>query len=433
MKDFILRKSRSDSDTLYGEQTQLTIDNMSFSGVPLSYYPEFIVNAAKVKKACAIANYAAGSLTNRQLKGINKACNELIEGHYRNQFPVDVFHGGGGIGINMNMNEVIASLAGDDVDPVEHVNMSQSTSDVCHTAMRMTIDELLCKLLCEVHEVRDTLKKKAEEFAEIDTIARTCFQDGMRVSAGAIFEATSSAMKRRARSLKEKSAEMRNVNLGWTVIGSGTGASDAYREAILDELSGITGRSYTWNADMYDAAEYPDDLADVSGEVRVLAEILAKLARDLRLLSSGPEAGFEEIILPKVQKGSSFFPGKVNPVVPETMIQCSMLVSGSDSIIQSCVGAGEIHINLWEDMMGFLLMDMIRRVTKAIHLFRTRCLEGIKLNEEKCRQYANSSVPLVVDYKEKYGYQKLSKEITEKGVAPVVEEIREMNRMKGEA
>ena len=162
---------------------------------------------------------------------------------------------------------------------------------------------------------------------------------------------------------------------------------------------------------------------------------MSKLSRDLRLLSSGPEAGFDEIILPNVQKGSSFFPGKVNPVIPETMIQCAMIVQGNDSVIQSCVGAGEIHINLWEDMMGFLLINNISYMTRAMHLFRTRCLEGIRLNEEQCETYANSAVPLVVEFKEKYGYQRLSKAIGEEGLRSVVKKLKEERanrRKKGE-
>lgn len=437
MKPQISRKhhEKNEPKVLYGEQTLLTLENMSFSGIHLSTFPEFIINAAKVKKACAIANYLAGNLSNEQLRRITLACNELIEGKHLEQFPVDVFHGGGGIGVNMNLNEVIASLAGGDVDAVETVNMSQSTSDVCHTAMRMTIDEMLQGLLNESQLMAIALKEKAKEFAHVDTVARTCFQDGMRVSSGAIFDATASAITRRHRSLSETSKSMRNVNLGWTVIGSGIGASEKYREVILDELTNITGRQFSWNEDMYDAAEYPDDLADVSAELRVIAEILAKLSRDLRILSSGPETGFEELILPAVQKGSSFFPGKVNPVIPETMIQCSLLISGNDSIIQSCVGAGEIHLNLWEDMMGFLLINNTRRLTTMMHLFRTKCLDGIRLNEEKCEQYANSSIPTVVDYKEEFGYKELTDRIKKDGVKKTLDDIKEekTKEQKGDA
>lgn len=413
-----------DAPILYGEQTKLTVENMSFSCWKLSHFPEFIISAAKVKKACAIANYVAGDLNIRQMKAINQACNELIDGKYVDQFPVDVYHGGGGIGVNMNLNEVIATLAGPGIDPVDHVNMSQSTADVNHTSMRMTVNDMLTELFSELELTRQVLKSKAASFADSDTIARTCMQDGMKVSAGAVFEATASAIGRRIKTLNKLREEMLNVNLGWTVIGSGTGANEAYREAVIDELKGITGLNYVWSEDPYDAAEYPDDLADISSSIRVIAEIMSKLARDLRLLSSGPEAGFDEIILPNVQKGSSFFPGKVNPVIPETMIQCAMLIAGSDSIIQNCVGEGEIHINLWEDMMGFLLLDNIRKLVKVLRLFRVRCLEGMELNQEKCDEYAAATIPQVVEMKEKYGYKKISDMIKKEGLENALKDLK---------
>ena len=413
-----------DAPILYGEQTKLTVENMSFSCWKLSHFPEFIISAAKVKKACAIANYVAGDLNIRQMKAINQACNELIDGKYVDQFPVDVYHGGGGIGVNMNLNEVIATLAGPGIDPVDHVNMSQSTADVNHTSMRMTVNDMLTELFSELELTRQVLKSKAASFAGSDTIARTCMQDGMKVSAGAVFEATASAIGRRIKTLNKLREEMLNVNLGWTVIGSGTGANEAYREAVIDELKGITGLNYVWSEDPYDAAEYPDDLADISSSIRVIAEIMSKLARDLRLLSSGPEAGFDEIILPNVQKGSSFFPGKVNPVIPETMIQCAMLIAGSDSIIQNCVGEGEIHINLWEDMMGFLLLDNIRKLVKVLRPFRVRCLEGMELNQEKCDEYAAATIPQVVEMKEKYGYKKISEMIKNEGLENALKDLK---------
>ena len=250
-----------DGVPLYGEQTMLTVQNMSFSGRKLGDYPEYISNAIKVKKACAIANFTVGNLDFEHFMAINAACDELMAREYPEQFPVDVYHGGGGIGINMNLNEVIAGLAGKGVNPIDHVNMSQSTSDVCHTAMRMTIDEMIKDLLEESERMKNVLKEKAEEFKDVDTIARTCLQDGMRVSSGALFSATASAVNRRLRSLAENSSEMRKINLGWTVIGSGIGASDAYREIIVEELRNVTGKNFTWSQNMYDAAEYPDDLA----------------------------------------------------------------------------------------------------------------------------------------------------------------------------
>jgi len=415
-------------EKLYGKQTELTIRNMSFSGTSLSEYPEYIANAARVKKACAAANLKVGGLTEDQARAIENACDILISGGYTEQFPIDVYHGGGGIGINMNLNEVLASLAGDGIEAVNHVNMSQSTSDLCHTALRMTLWELGDGLLYQLWHMKESLDKKAEEFSNIQTIARTCWQDGMRVSLSKVFEGAASAVAARYKTLTRAIEEMRLVNIGWTVIGSGTGAGDGYRKYILQELAAVTGKGFQWCEDPYCAAQYPTDLAQLSAEVRMIAEILCKLAEDIRLLSSGPETGLGEISVPPVQAGSSFFPGKVNPVIPETMMQCTMLIEGNDSIIQNAMGKGEIHLNLWEEMMGFLLMDNISRLTKMISLFGTKCVDGITANKEVCESYANSSIPLIVDFKEKYGYKALSDRIKKEGLNNVVRALRDIQK-----
>lgn len=210
---------------LYGEQTRKTLENMSFSGKQLSDYPEYIRAMAQVKWACARANERAGQLSQEKTERIGRACQEIVDGGHLEQFPVDVFHGGGGIGLNMN--EVLAALAGGEVQPVDDINFCQSTSDVCHTSLRIALSSMTADLAKEL--------------------------------------------------------------------------------------------------DPYDAAQYPDDLTELSGQVRMCAAILSKFSRDLRLLSSGPETGLMELKFPALQAGSSFFPGKVNPVLPEMMIQCNML------------------------------------------------------------------------------------------------------------
>ena len=409
---------------LYGEQTRLTLRNMSFSGVALSHFPAYIENAGRVKKACALANMRAGLLSKDKAQRIMHACDQLIAGRHLDQFPVDAYHGGGGIGINMNLNEVIAALAGDDIKPVDDVNMSQSTSDVCHTALRLTLSLQLAELEKECGYYEEQLEKLHCSFAEIPTIARTCLQDGMAVSAGALFSAAAAAVSRQRTDLGIWRERMLRVNLGWTVIGTGTGAPQAYRDEILPALKEVFDCPVTWRENPLDAAQYPDDLAAVSSLVNRLAQILAKLARDLRLLSSGPETGLGELSLPAVQAGSSFFPGKVNPVLPEMMIQCAMLVDGHNGILQRAVGLGEIHINLWEEMMGFLLLDSVSMLLCSMRNMLRYCVDGIRINEEACRKYALSRIPLIVACKERYGYQYLSSRIKEEGLEAVVADLR---------
>lgn len=410
---------------LFGEQTVRTVENMSFSNVQLWQFPEYISACAAVKKAAAWANFKAGHLSEDKALSISLACDELIDFEYDGQFPIDVFHGGGGIGINFNLNEVIAKLAGPDIHPVEHVNLSQSTSDVCHTSLRVTLISLAGVLEPVLDKLADTLRAKAEEFAEVQTIARTCWQDGIAVGAGTLFGALADAVERQRKILLVSVQGLHKVNLGWTVVGTGQGASDAYRAHILGELRLATGFRLRWRENPYDAAQYPDDIAHLSADIRILAGMLSKHARDLRVLSSGPEAGLGEIILPAVQAGSTFFPGKVNPVIPEMVVQCGMLIAGNDSIIQNALDMGEAHLNLWEEMMGFLLIENIRMLTNAADCFEALCIRGARLNEEVCRRYAQSSMPLILQAKEEMGYEALSRLIAEKGLPAVVKGLRE--------
>lgn len=407
--------------TLYGINTLRTVENLTFSGRILSHFPVYISSLAEVKKAAALANGRAGQYDEAIRDAIVAACDLLIAGRHHDQFPVDVFHGGGSIGINMNINEVIARLAGPGVDPVDHVNASQSTSDVCHTAIRVALLKLAEPLCRALSSLADALEEKAGELGGVETIARTCLQDGMKVSLGVIFSGISAALRRRLESLRAALDELYAVNLGGTVIGCGTGASDAYRAHILEALREVTGLPLRHRKNLYDAAQHPDDLARVSSELRLLAGLLVKCAKDLRLLSSGPEAGLAEIRLPAVQAGSSFFPGKVNPVVPETLIQCGFLVTAYDHAVQMAIEHGELHLNVWEGLAGILAMEAMQMLASAVAKFERYCVRGIRANLSRCEAYANSFVPLVVALKETYGYRELSELV--KNLTP--EEIKE--------
>lgn len=400
-------------DVLYGIQTVRTVNHMSFSGRPLSDFPAYIRAMAQVKQAAAKANRHAGVISDEICEKIQAASKQLIDGKWVEQFPIDVFHGGGSIGTNMNVNEVIARLAGDDVHPTDHVNASQSTADACHTAIRMALIAMMEPFVQVLDQLIKTLENHSIAFASIRTIARTCWQDGLNVPVSSLFEATASALRRRREFLHRAVDLIHHINLGGTVVGSGTGAPEAYRAAIVPLLVETTGYPLSWRDNLYDAAQYPDDLAQLSSEIHLISRILLKLAKDLRLLASGPEAGLNELRLPAVQAGSSFFPGKVNPVIAETMIQCSMLEAGNHSIIQSALEMGEVHLNIWEGMMGILLMQNISMLTEAMSTFHDHCAAGIEVNEVQCEEYAASLIPMVVELKEKYGYQQVSKWVKE--------------------
>lgn len=413
-----------ETEILYGEQTKLTARNMSFSDWKLKHFPEFIDAALNIKASCAIANNRAGLLSDDKKDAIVAACKELRLGKYRNQFIVDVFHGGGGIGINMNFNEVIANKAGHDVHPIDDVNMSQSTSDFCHSAMRLALIYSTRSLRSVLQHMADTAGKKQEEFEDIDTIARTCWQDGMKVSSGAVFEGFKQALEAKLESFEHHVDDLYWINMGYTVIGTGTGANEKYQSEIDKAIREYTGLPVLMTERPYVHAQYPYDLVTISSEIKTISSILAKLAKDARILSSGPEAGIHEWDVPAVQKGSSFFPGKVNPVIPEMMIQCDLLISGHDSIMQTALGMGEVHLNLWEELMGFLLLENIRWLRRATRQFDRRCIAGITLNMDTVKRNANSSIPLVVEYKEKYGYERLSERIKKEGLKSVVASLR---------
>ncbi|MFD0696587.1 lyase family protein [Paenibacillus sp. GCM10027628] len=412
-------------DALYGVQTARTVNNMSFSGHSLSQYQSYVRSLAMVKKAAAVANARAGEIDEPTRDAIIEACNQLIEGKHLHQFPVDAFHGGGSIGINMNVNEVIAALAGGNVNPTDHVNASQSTADVCHTAIRIALIQSFRPLAENLAHVIDTLNRKAAEFEPVLTIARTCWQDGMRVSAGILFQASASALSRRLVAVNQAVDSIHRINLGGTVIGSGVGANPVYREAIVPILAEIAGLPLQPRPDLFDAAQYPDDLGRLSSEIRLTSAVLVKLAKDLRLLSSGPESGLTELVLPAVQAGSSFFPGKVNPVIPETVIHCGLLINGNDHTIQSAVELGEVHLNLADGLMGTLLLDNMQMLSRTVAIFESRCLSGITINEEMCRRYADSFIPMIVDLKETYGYQQVSEWLKQWGPEKIREKFRE--------
>lgn len=426
-------------DVLYGVYTARTVQNLSFSGKILENYPEFIKALAMVKKAAARANVQADELEESLGLAIEYACNELIEGKYLDQFPIDMLHGGGGVGSNMNVNEVIANISNEalggkrgiyePIHPNDHVSASQSSTDVCFTAMRIAIISIWSSLHDQLHAMVHVMKKKAESFLPVQTISRTCLQDGMQVSLGNFFSGYVSLLERRITELERSVKKLNSVNLGGTVIGSGYGAPKKYREVVLEHLCRVTQYPLHLRDNLYDAAQSFDDLAEVSSQLALLSRAFIKIAKDIRLLSSGPEAGFNEIRLPAVQAGSSFYPGKVNPVVPETLIQCCLQVLGNDQAVQSALEHGELNVNVFESVAGTNILDSMKMFTRSIGLFVELCLNGMEANLERCEQLANSLFPTMIKLKEEYGYltiSKLFKQSAEQGI-----DIRELIKKEG--
>jgi aspartate ammonia-lyase len=383
----------------FGIRTVRSIRNLSFSGRTLGNYPTYVRALAMVKKAAARANRDARVLEPRLLKAIEAACDSLIAGEHLDQFPVDVLGGGGGIAVNMNINEVVANLANEilggrrgiyqPIDPKLHVNASQSSADVCHTASRLAILDRWTDLRRVLDDCVDALRDKAKQFQSIRTIARTCLQDAGAASLGEIFGAHAAALERRVGEIDRAVMALRRVNLGATVIGDGTGAPPAYRRTVIGHLNKISEHKFSLRENLFDAAQNIDDVVAVSSQLAMTAEVLMKIAMDLRLLSSGPSGGFGEIALPSVQEGSSFFPGKINPVIPETLMQCCFQVLGCERAARLALERGELNLNVFEGAAVINVLDAIAMLELAIPTFTKLCLAGIVANEARCTELAS--------------------------------------------
>jgi len=384
---------------LYGIQTSRAVDNLRFSSHTLGNYPDYIRALATVKKAAARANRDAHVIDTRRLGAIERACDALIRGEHLTEFPVDMLAGGGSIAVNMNVNEVIANLASEylggargtyqPVHPKSHVNASQSTADVCHTAVRMTVLTRWRGLQRALTQCVEAFRAKAEELRPVITISRTCLQDASRVSLGELFGGHAEAIARRSSELAQCVRTLARINLGGTAIGSGSGAPAIYLRAIVKRLNEIAEQRLTLRRNLYDAAQNIDDLAAVSAQLAMLAEVLIKVAQDLRLLASGPDGGFGEIILPAIQEGSSFFPGKINPAIPETMLQCCFQVLGCERATRLALERGELNLNIFEGAAAANLLDAIEMMQRSLVLFVERCVSGIVANKKRCRELAS--------------------------------------------
>jgi aspartate ammonia-lyase len=386
------------ASALYGIQTARAVQNLSFSGRTLGQYPGFVRALAVVKTAAARANRVADRLDAQCGAAIEHAGAALLRGRHLDQFPVDPLGGGGWIGVNANINEVLANLAnvecgaalGDyaPVHPTRHVNASQSTADVCHSAIRLALLEQWEDLQQAGAACHVALVQKAAELQSVPTLSRTCLQDALPVSLGSWFGAAAAAIARRLQESERAVQVLRYINLGGTVIGSGDGAPQAYRQAVPAILAELSGRDLRLRPDLYDAAQNIDDLAATSSQLALLAEVLMKIAQDLRLLSSGPQGGLGEIILPATQAGSSFFGGKINPVIPETLLQCCFQVLGCDRAVHAALERGELNLNVFESAAGINLLEAMQMLGRALQSFVERCVKGIIADEGRCRALA---------------------------------------------
>ena len=402
------------ADAYYGVQTLRAAENFRITG--LNMHPEMINSLVQIKKAAAITNARTGMLDSKRCEAIVKACDEILAGSFRMHFVVDPIQGGAGTSLNMNANEVIANRAieilggqkGDYtiVHPNDHVNLSQSTNDVIPTAGKMTTVRLLLHLRLQLQCLQLALSKKAEEFDHVIKMGRTQMQDAVPIRLGQEFRAYADAVTRSIGRIEKAADEMRPINMGGTAIGTGVNADPAYLRMIVPVLNEVSGMEMVQATDLIDSTQNLDPFVAVSGAVKSCAVTLSKIANDLRLMSSGPRAGFGEINLPAMQNGSSIMPGKVNPVIPEVVNQVSFNVIGNDLTITLAAEAGQLELNAFEPIIFYNLFQSIDTLGFATETFVDNCITGITANEERCRELVENSVGTVTVLAPVIGYQK---------------------------
>ena len=401
-------------DVYYGVQTLRAAENFHITG--LTMHPEIINSLAYIKKAAAITNYEVGLLPKSITDAIVKACDEILSGKLREDFIVDPIQGGAGTSLNMNANEVIANRAieilggkkGDYsiVNPNDHVNCGQSTNDVIPTAGKMTSLRLLHRLKAELLRLHKALCGKAEEFDHVLKMGRTQMQDAVPIRLGQEFKAYSVAVMRDIHRMDIAMDEMRKLNMGGTAVGTGINADERYLRRIVPNLNEISDMDFVQAYDLIDATQNLDPFVAVSGAIKACAVTLSKIANDLRLMSSGPRAGFGEINLPAKQNGSSIMPGKVNPVIPEVVNQVAFYVIGNDMTITMAAEGGQLELNAFEPIIFYCMFQSIDTLAFAVRTFVDNCVSGITANEDRCRCLVENSVGIITALSPYVGYQK---------------------------
>ena len=398
----------------YGVQSLRAAENFHITG--LNMHPEIINSLAYIKKAAAITNCEVGILDKTIADAIVKACDEILKGKLHDNFIVDPIQGGAGTSLNMNANEVIANRAieilggkkGDYsiVNPNDHVNCGQSTNDVIPTAGKMTSLRLLKNLKYELELLYEALCRKAEEFDHVIKMGRTQMQDAVPIRLGQEFGAYSVAIQRDIRRMDKAMDEMRALNMGGTAVGTGINADKNYLKRIVPNIAEISGIDFIQAFDLIDSTQNLDSFVAVSGAIKACAVTLSKIANDLRLMSSGPRAGFHEINLPERQNGSSIMPGKVNPVIPEVVNQVAFNIIGNDLTITMAAEAGQLELNAFEPIIFYCMFQSIDTLAYAVQTFVENCVKGITANETRCRYLVENSVGIITAICPHVGYQK---------------------------
>lgn len=410
-----------DADKYYGVNTKRAVDNFEISIKNADM--ELVRQIAQIKYAAAIANEKVGRISNEDSKAIQTAAREIISGKWDDQFVVPEIQGGAGTSTNMNVNEVIANrgltLMGhkkgeyEYLSPQDDVNAGQSTNDVFPSAGKLATLMKAKKLYPAIDELIEKLDEKTEEFADVEKLGRTQLQEAVPTTLGNSFHAYSSAIKRCQKELQKSMGELWELNLSGTAIGTEINTTKGYKENLYTELRKIYNVNVHPADDLIDGTQNLDAYVRVSGSLKALAVAISKMSHDLRLLSSGPRSGFNEINLPARQAGSSIMPGKVNPVIPEIASQIAFQVIGNDTTITFAAESGELELNAFEPVIFHDLFESVDLLKEACQMLATKCISGITANVKKCADDVNNSVETVTKLTPIIGYETASKLVKE--------------------
>ncbi|MGJ4929128.1 aspartate ammonia-lyase [Bradyrhizobium sp. HKCCYLS2038] len=425
------------SEAYYGVHTLRAAENFRITGIAISSYPQLINALAAIKQAAALANMELGLLDEVRGEAIVAACKEVRAGKLHEHFPVDAIQGGAGTSTNMNANEVIANRAlellghakGDyaRLHPNEHVNMSQSTNDVYPTALKIAACRGLRDLAAAMDILRLAFARKADEFKDVLKMGRTQLQDAVPMTLGQEFHTYAVMLGEDQERLHEAALLIQEINMGATAIGTGIASHPAYARIVCKHLIAITGLPLMTAPDLVEATQDCGAFVQVSGVLKRIAVKISKICNDLRLLSSGPRAGFNEINLPAVQAGSSIMPGKVNPVIPEVVNQVAFEVIGNDLTVTMAAEAGQLQLNAFEPIIAHSLFKSVSHLRQACLTLEERCVNGITANRDRLLADVENSIGLVTALNPYIGYAAatavaVEAHATGRGVAELVRE-----------
>jgi aspartate ammonia-lyase len=433
----LLGEKQVPANAYYGVQTLRALENFQLSGVLINHYPGFVEAWAYVKLAAAQANYDVGAMKKDRLDAIEKACNAVIAGKYHDQFQVDWYQGGAGTSTNMNANEVLANigleLTGHKkgeyqfLEPHDDLNMSQSTNDSYPTAIKVALILRNEKLIDELQMLVDSFKGKGKQYLMVVKMGRTELQDAVPMTVGQEFYAFASSLENEIQLLKDAEKPLYIENMGATAIGTGINVPKGYPEKFAEHLSTLLNKPIVPAPDMIAATWDQQGFVEYSGALKSLAIKLSKISSDLILLASGPRAGLNEIDLPAIQPGSSIMPGKVNPVVPEVMNLVAFRVMGNDFVVTLAAHSGQLQLNAYEPVEGVAMMESQTLLFNTSKLMRTKCIDGIVVDEKQLQHYMETTVGIVTALNPIIGYEKATELATEaytsgKGIMEIIRE-----------